>query len=278
MSAAQADMSLKPSSPRRAVLRWARHRGTLIAIAAFLVCLGLIRLVSGSLNYYDISTIATGGATLATAAIGQTVVVLSGGFDLSAAAVISLVNVTLASHMQDDPSSILLWSCAGIAIGAAAGAFNGFFIAFLRLQPIVVTLATMFILQGVTLLVMDKPGGQLPAGFSAFFTADVIPDWLPGPVLMLVLLVLGWLLLKNTIFGKAISPFGGQMGAATHPRGENRDGERCPPIQAGGAGPDALHRQGLQELLGALVAYHLPSSLVCVADRSVWRVWCVGGH
>lgn len=74
------------------------------------------------------------------------------------------------------------------------------------------------------------------------------------------------------------SPFGGQMGAATHPRGENRDGERCPPIQAGGAGPDALHRQGLQELLGALVAYHLPSSLVCVADRSVWRVWCVGGH
>ena len=41
----------------------------------------------------------------------------------------------------------------------AVGAFNGFFIAFLRLQPIVVTLSTMFILQGVTLLVMDKPGG-----------------------------------------------------------------------------------------------------------------------
>ena len=41
-----------------------------------------------------------------------------------------------------------------------SGAFNGFFIAFLRLQPIVVTLSTMFIVQGVTLLVMDKPGGR----------------------------------------------------------------------------------------------------------------------
>lgn len=214
MSAAHADMSLKPSPAKRGGLRWSRYRGTLIAVAAFLVCLGLIRLVSGSLNYYDISTIATGGATLATAAIGQTIVVLSGGFDLSAAAVVSLVNVTLASHMQDDPSSILLWSCAGIAIGAAAGAFNGFFIAFLRLQPIVVTLATMFILQGVTLLVMDKPGGQLPAGFSAFFTADAIPDWLPGPVLMLVLLVLGWLFLKNTVFGKAIYAIGSDRDAA----------------------------------------------------------------
>ena len=87
--------------------------------------------------------------------------VLSGGFDLSAAAVISLVNVTLASQMQDSVASILLWTAwRGIGIGALAGAFNGFFIAVLRLQPIVVTLATMFILQGVTLLVMDKPGGR----------------------------------------------------------------------------------------------------------------------
>ena len=51
------------------------------------------------------------------------------------------------------------WTCVGIGIGMLTGAFNGFFIAFLRLQPIVVTLSTMFIVQGLTLLVMDKPGG-----------------------------------------------------------------------------------------------------------------------
>ena len=65
-------------------------------------------------------------------------------------------------HGPDDvePSSAL--ALVGIGIGWLVGAFNGFFIAFLRLQPIVVTLSTMFIVQGMTLLVMDKPGGMVP--------------------------------------------------------------------------------------------------------------------
>lgn len=213
MSATLADPGGSAVRPRGARLRLSRHRGPLIAVAALLICLTLIRLVSGSLGYYEISSMATGGATLAIAAFGQTVVVLSGGFDLSAAAVISLVNVSLASHMQDDPSSIALWAISGIAIGAAAGAFNGFFIAVLRLQPIVVTLATMFILQGVTLLVMDKPGGQIPAGFSQLFVSDAIPGLLPTPVLLLAGLVAAWLLLKNTVFGKAIYAIGSDRDA-----------------------------------------------------------------
>ncbi len=199
--------------PRTARLRLSRHRGGLIALAALLICLALIRLVSGSLGYYEVSSMATGGATLAIAAFGQTIVVLSGGFDLSAAAVISLINVLLASHMQDETSSIALWGVSGIAIGAAAGAFNGFFIAVLRLQPIVVTLATMFILQGVTLLVMDKPGGQIPAGFSQIFVSDVVPGLLPTPVLLLALLVAAWLLVRNTVFGKAIYAIGSDRDA-----------------------------------------------------------------
>ena len=72
---------------------------------------------------------------------------------------ISLVNVTLARQLQDPAQSPLVVVAAGVGIGMASGAFNGFFVAVLRMQPIVVTLATMFILQGVTLLVMDKPGG-----------------------------------------------------------------------------------------------------------------------
>jgi len=214
MSATLAGVRDTAARPRRTRLRLSRHRGPLIALAALLVCLGLIRLVSGSLGYYEFSTMATGGATLAVAATGQTIVILSGGFDLSAAAVISLVNVTLASHMGDSPASIVLWSLAGLGVGVAAGAFNGFFIAVLRLQPIVVTLATMFILQGVTLLVMDKPGGQVPAAFSQVFVADAIPGLLPAPVVLLVVLIAAWLALKNTVFGKAIYAIGSDRDAA----------------------------------------------------------------
>ena len=84
---------------------------------------------------------AASGATLALAAIGQTIVILSGGFDLSAGAVISLVNVVLASTLQD-PGHLVLFVviAAGVGIGMLSGAFNGFFVAVLRMQPIVVTL------------------------------------------------------------------------------------------------------------------------------------------
>ncbi|HEX4768372.1 MAG TPA: ABC transporter permease [Lichenihabitans sp.] len=213
-------MSAAALGPRDAAVRRARrlrlgrHRGPLIAAAALMICLLLIRLLSGSLGYYEISTLVTGGATLAIAAIGQTIVVLSGGFDLSAAAVISLVNVALASHMQDAPASVALWAAAGLLIGAAAGAFNGFFIVVLRLQPIVVTLASMFILQGVTLLVMDKPGGQIPAAFSQLFVSDAVPGLLPAAGVLLLALVAAWLLLKNTVFGKAIYAIGSDRDAA----------------------------------------------------------------
>ncbi|MBL0407171.1 ABC transporter permease [Microvirga aerilata] len=202
-----------PRSPGR--VRLARHRGLIVAIVTFLICLGAVRALSGgTLGYYELSNLATGGATLAIAALGQTVVVLSGGFDLSAAAVISLVNVTLAGNMGDSTSSMLLWSVIGIGIGAAAGAFNGVFIALLRLQPIVVTLATMFILQGITLLVMDKPGGQVPAEFSQLFVGEALPGILPMPVVLLGLLLLAWLLLKNMMIGKAIYAVGSDRDAA----------------------------------------------------------------
>lgn len=211
---------LAAAAPRTAlssrVRSWPdRSRGPLIAVGVFLICLGLVRWLSGgTLGYYEIGTLAAGGATLAIAASGQTIVVLTGGFDLSAAAVISLVNVSLAGQMQDSPGSIVLWVVLGIGIGAATGAFNGLFIAGLRLQPIVVTLATMFILQGVTLLVMDKPGGEIPSGFAQALTGNAVPGLLPMPVLLLALLIALWLALKNTLFGKALPALGSDREAA----------------------------------------------------------------
>ena len=98
--------------PSAAVV-FARHRGLLTAVAVFLLLFALVNSISaGHLSYFDISFMASGAATLAIAAIGETVVILTGGFDLSAGAVISLVNVVLASSM--DPASthesVVLWT------------------------------------------------------------------------------------------------------------------------------------------------------------------------
>ena len=207
MSAAVAPIGLMPELVRR--------RGLLTAVLVFLVLLVAVNLLaSAPMGYFDVSYMSAGGATLALAAVGQTLVILTGGFDLSAGAVISLVNVLLANHMGATPGGEVLWAVIGVAVGAAVGAFNGLFVAALRLQPIVVTLAVMFVAQGMTLLVADKPGGTVPSGFTNFFTGSAIPNLVPAPLVVLVIVMVIWGLLKQTRFGTALYAIGSDADAA----------------------------------------------------------------
>lgn len=204
-----------PAPPGNFRLGLVRHRGLLIAILVFLVLFGAVNLISPSTySYFDFSYMSTGGATLALGAIGETLVILTGGFDLSVGAVISLVNVVLASHMQATLGSEIGWGLAGLGIGAAVGAFNGLFVAWLRLQPIVVTLATMFIAQGATLLVMEKPGGQIPQDFASIFTGNAVPGVVPAALAVLVVVLLLWAALKHSRFGTALYAVGSDVDAA----------------------------------------------------------------
>ena len=212
--------AMETAAPMRSTLwlRLARSRGLITAVVVFLALLLVVDAVNVSpLSYFDVSFLASGGAPLAIAAFGETFVILVGGFDLSAGAVLSLVNVALAASMSPThpDASIVLWTLAGVGVGAAVGAFNGLFIAFLRLQPIVVTLSTMFIVQGVTLLVMEKPGGFVSPSLGSFFLGDAIPNKLPMPIVLLLALVVFWLWLKNTRFGTAIYAVGSDADAAT---------------------------------------------------------------
>ncbi len=199
-------------------IRTAR-RGQAVAVAA-LVFLGLMWLNAAlspyPLSYFDISFLSSGGATTAIAAAGQTLVILSGGFDLSAGAVVSLVNAVLATSM--DPTnmeaSVPLWTMVGIGIGACVGAVNGFFVAVMRLQPIVVTLAVMFIVQGLTLLVMDTPGGFVSPSLGMVYLGDAIPNLLPAPLALLMVLVVLWLWLKRTSWGVTLYAVGSDPEAA----------------------------------------------------------------
>src|SRR4051794_26326333 len=209
------DAALQRPRPFFNRYRVGRARGLLVAIAVFIILLIVNDLISpGPMSYFEVQFMSSGGATLALAAVGQTIVILSGGFDLSAGAVISLVNVVLSTYMQDTTPSMLTWSLLGIGVGMATGIFNGFFIAFIRLQPIVVTLSTMFIVQGLTLLVMDKPGGMIPGGLSSTLVGDAIPGVLPMPIVIMAVVLLLWLWLRNTPLGRAIYAIGSDMDAA----------------------------------------------------------------
>jgi ribose transport system permease protein len=207
--------TLQQRQPTRLRLSLARHRGALFALAVFVALFMLVNAITpGAFSYFEFSFMSSGAATLALTAAGQTLVILTGGFDLSAGAVVSLVNVVLGTQMQDSIGSQILFGLVALAIGGAVGAVNGFFVAFMRLQPIVVTLSTMFIVQGITLLVLDKPGGMIPYQFSAFFVGDAIPGMLPAPVLVIAAAIAVWLLIKNSRFGVAIYAVGGDEESA----------------------------------------------------------------
>lgn len=193
----------------------ARARPTLVAVGAFIAILVVLRVISvGPMSYFGWSSLAGSGTTLALAAMGETLVILTGGFDLSAGAVISLVNVILATQMQESGASQLFWCLVGLGAGATAGAVNGFFVGFMRLPAIVVTLATMFIVQGVTLLILPEPGGGVPYSFSEMLTGDAISGVLPMPLVVVFGTLAVWLLVRNSRFGTAIYAVGSDLEAA----------------------------------------------------------------
>ena len=198
---------------------WSRQRGTIAAIAVFAAAMIALQLITGQgIAYFDISSIGASAATLALAALGETIVILAGGLDLSAGAVISLVNVVLVTQLSGADMGTGLFTLVALVIalglGGAIGAVNGFLVAYVRLQSIVVTLATMFIAQGAALLVLKFPGGEMPWDFSLVFTGDVVPEGLPAPVVVLAVAILFWLVLKNTRIGTGIYAIGSDQGSA----------------------------------------------------------------
>jgi ribose transport system permease protein len=193
----------------------ARQHRLLVAVTAFLVIFIFVRLVSsGSLSYFELSSLSTNTGALALAAMGETVVFLLGGIDLSAGATLSLVNVTLASQNGDSFLSQITMVLTGFAIGGLVGAFNGFFVAYMRLQAVVVTLASMFIILSLSLLIMPNPGGHVPEGLSKFFTGDLIPGSFPAALAVILFALVVWAVIKNSQFGTALYAVGGNVGAA----------------------------------------------------------------
>lgn len=154
-------------------------------------------------------------------AIGVSFTMLVGGIDLSLGPVMGLSGIftvllssvglqlfTLGpSGMATDCSTpgicnngIPFWSAAliGILVGGLFGALNGIAVAYFRLQPLMVTLATGFVAGGASLWIFPKPGGRIPDGLTASYVAARIP---PLGLVITVALVLVALAAMRTTWG-----------------------------------------------------------------------------
>lgn len=181
--------------------------------AALVVVLGIIYTVknNGAFSSIDALGITNDALPLALAAVGETFVILTNGIDLSIASVITLSNVTvatLAAHGQA-PLGIAL----GLAIGGAAGLANGLVVSYLRIAPLIATLATSSIFLGVALIILPNPGGSAPTWLTSA-TSNSIGSMPVAGIWLVVVLAGGWLLLRRTKFGINLQALGGSESAS----------------------------------------------------------------
>ncbi len=147
------------------------------------------------------------------AAMGQTLVILTGGIDLSLGGIVALCNVVCVMFMNPDSAMGFIPAlAAAVAAGVACGAFNGLLITRGRLAPIIVTIATTAVFDGLALLLMPNPGGSVHRAFAKFLTRG-----LSGAVPFLLLVLILCLvrnLTNSTPYGKALRAIGGSENAA----------------------------------------------------------------
>lgn len=148
--------------------------------------------------------------------------ILMGGIDISVGSVLGFSGAMAAYLMMhvDSPWAAALAVAAAIIIGAAAGAANGFFVAKCRLQPMIVTLASLSIFRGATLVLTNGASISInkTAGASAFKLLGqgaVFNDFLPVPIIiMAVIYAIVYYILNKTAYGRHIYAIGGNEDAA----------------------------------------------------------------
>src|SRR5205823_5624690 len=137
----------------------ARHGWTVGVWLLFLLLIPYWRSLSSQPASFDIQSLAIDMLPLALAAMAQSVVIISGGIDLSVGSLMSLVNVVSAKYMVHMSfREALAFSALIVLCAAAAGAGTGLVIVVTRVADIIVTLAMLFVLAGAALAVLEVPG------------------------------------------------------------------------------------------------------------------------
>ena len=182
----------------------------LLAIVALFVVVGTInpRFVAER----NLQTIFLGNAYIAVAAIGMSMVIISGNIDISVGSLIGVLATVSGSLAVDGWPIVVTW-LAPLVLGAMATALMGFFVAYLRIPAIVVTLGMLSILKGGLISVTGGAWiSDLPEGYAL---AQMRPAGIPMPIyFMVVLTFAAFLFMRYTATGRAIYAVGGNAEAA----------------------------------------------------------------
>jgi fructose transport system permease protein len=212
------DAEAAPAESRPSLVSRALALSTLGPLLALLLAVAFFtaqsaRFLTGS----NLSLVVQQVMVVGTLAIGQTLIILTAGIDLSNGAVMALGNIVMTKLAVESGVNPLLAILLGLAVCAAFGAFNGSLVTGLRLPPFIVTLGTLNIAFALTHIYSeDQTVSGLPSALTFFGETFSVggTDITYGTVLMLALFLIAWYVLRQTAAGRHIYAVGNNPEAA----------------------------------------------------------------
>lgn len=203
---------------------------TITIVVFFLMYIGAILFQGGGfLKPQTFFNILNNQAALIITACGMSIVMITGGIDISVGGVVALVSMSCVVWLDKKDGNVFTAILLALAIGLAFGVVQGFLVAYLDIQPFIVTLAGMFFARGMTTIVNTNPFNVENEAFVALKdTRVVIPGMGSvnkigkyvdayieiGVIVALIVVVLFFCILRWTKLGRSFYAVGGNKQSA----------------------------------------------------------------
>jgi len=180
---------------------------------AFVIAFVILVVITASMSdvfftQRNLSNLLRQAVTNGLLSLGMLIVILTGGIDLSVGPIVALTGIMVAGMSKSGmPLVPAILIC--LAVGTAVGAVNGFFIARFKLQPFIVTLATLGTIRGLVYVYSDIPITPSDPAYRAILGAGFIGPVPISALIMLACYPIVWFFLNRTQSGRAIVSIGG---------------------------------------------------------------------
>ncbi|NYI06704.1 ABC transporter permease [Allostreptomyces psammosilenae] len=217
-----ASTTTPPTGDGRRSGAWARLTGGggvrnlgLVGVLLLLVLVGAITSPDQFLSTSNLVVILTQASVIGVVTVGMTFVIIGGGIDLSVGAIVALATVWATTLATQSYGLGGILFCA-IAVGLGCGLLNGVLVAYGRMVPFIATLAMMASARGLSLQIS---GGltqvvQVDSVLSLGYRESRILGIPPLVIIWVAVIVLGWLVLNRTTYGRRLFALGGNPEAA----------------------------------------------------------------
>ena len=183
----------------------------------------------GFLSAQTFFNILNDNAALIIASLGMSIVMITGGIDISVGGVAALVSMSCAVYLDKAGGNLFVSMLIAVGIGLAFGLVQGYLVAYLEIQPFIVSLAGMFFARGMTTIVNAEPFNVAHQDFMNLKDTHVIVPFLGrtnrkgiyidayvevGVLVAIVLVVLMFILLRWSKLGRNFYAVGGNANSA----------------------------------------------------------------